>query len=96
MRIQDPKDKMVDYQIRDLPPSQNRHDFVEYFEVSKWDGSYAPVNVYTVTRDKDKDRYGCDCPAAFRGSCKHISMVKDYLAAGRPATFPTLEEMEPL
>lgn len=96
MRIQDPKDQMLDYQIRDLPPSKTRHDFVEYFEVTKWDGSRLPINAYTVTRNKDNGRYTCDCPAAFRGKCKHIDMVQAYERAGKPATFPTLEKLEVL
>lgn len=96
MRIQDEKDPKLDYQIRDLPPSQTRHNWIDYFEVSKWDGSRVPVNVYSITHNRENGRYTCDCPAAFRGQCKHIKMVQNFEQAGKPATFPTLEKLEAL
>jgi hypothetical protein len=94
VRIQDSKDPQIDYQIRNLHSRPS--DVLEVFEVAKWDGSRLPVNLYQVVKNTTNDRYTCDCPSAYRGACKHITMVKEFETRGRPATFPALENLEPL
>ena len=97
MRIQDPKDPQIDYQIKDIPGGLRQNDrSYACFEVTKWTGGRVPENLYTVLLSPMTGKYTCNCPAAFRGACKHIEMVKAFIEAGLPATFPTLEKLEAL
>ena len=93
MRVQD-KDPQTDYQIKDL--LKHRGDAFEVFEVTKWTGGRVPENIYTVRKNLANGHHNCNCPAAFRGKCKHVDMVQEFERAGRPATFPTLEKLEAL
>lgn len=66
-------DKDPEYIIKDAKETNK-------FIVSKWTHGKEPRDVYTIT--KGKTSWTCTCPV--RSSCKHISLVKEWIKEGKP------------
>ena len=62
----------ADYQIRKVT---NKH-----YQVSKWVKGDRPTEVYDIY-DTNK---GWSCNCAVRGTCKHITMCKEWIKNGMP------------
>lgn len=76
-----------EYYFKDYQPRRGTDLVVE---VAKFNGRTRPEAVYTVSRHSS--RWTCDCAAGYRGACKHVRMVEEWVRAGRPSPFERWEE----
>jgi hypothetical protein len=79
---QNGRDPFDEYYFKDFPPHHRGGPWC--CEVAKFNFRRRPEAVYLVERRTRQGQFiwNCDCPAG--RECKHIRMVKEWVAAGMP------------